>query len=321
MVAEMLKGEGMFIKILIGLAISVAVFLVGLVIAAKMLSGRIEPLIRAKTIEYLEKGFDSDVEIGELDVTMAMKSPVLVLLHSGKGVQAHVTGTHVKLWHKHRRDVAPLIALNEFSFQVELYSLLKQPYRADLVRVEGLHITVPPREKAPIWKEVKDLRAVKNLKPQDLKKAPVNTDGQNIWMIDTVICDGTTLTITPREANQDPLEFDIRKLRLRSAGPGLAMAYEAELTNPKPRGLVFANGHFGPWNSDNPSETPLDGIYDFQNAELGVFKGIAGRLNSTGKFTGNIDHIIADGETRTADFRLTMSGKSRQSHHHVSRRH
>ncbi len=41
---------------------------------------------------------------------------------------------------------------------------------------------------------------------------------------------------------------------------------------------------------------------------MSVFKGISGHLNSTGKFGGLIDHIIADGETRTPDFRLTMSG-------------
>jgi hypothetical protein len=296
-------------RILVGLAITAVVVFLGLFIAARMLSGRIEPLIRAQTIEYLEKRFDSDVEIGSLDVSMAMKSPLLVLLRAGKGVQAHVTGTNIKLWHQHRHDVPPLIAMNRFTFQVELNSLLNKPYRAEMLRVEGLHITVPPRKKKGPSNNVKDLRAVKDLKPQDLTPQPVKADGDDIWVIlDTVICDGTKLTITPRDPDKEPLEFDIRQLRLNSAGPGLAMSYEAELTNPKPPGLINSKGHFGPWATKEPSDTPLDGVYDFQNADLSVFKGIAGKLNSTGKFAGQIDHIIADGETRTPDFRLTMSG-------------
>jgi hypothetical protein len=60
--------------------------------------------------------------------------------------------------------------------------------------------------------------------------------------------------------------------------------------------------------SEDPSDTPLDGEYVFENADLSVFRGIAGRLDSTGKFEGTLDNIVADGETRTPDFRLTMSG-------------
>lgn len=293
-------------KLLIGFAVAALLGFLGLFIAARMLAGRIEPLLRAQTIEYLEKQFDSDVEMGALDVSMALKSPLMVLLRAGKGAQAHVIGHDVKLWHHHRRDRAPLIAIKSFVFQVELNSLLTKPYRAEMVRVEGLVVTVPPRPKAPLNKPVKDLRAEKDLPP---KPKAVDADGNRISVIlDTVICDGTKLSILPRDPNKDPLDFDIRKLRLTSAGPGLAMTYTAELTNPKPPGLILANGHFGPWVAAEPSDTPLDGVYDFQNADLSVFKGIAGKLNSTGKFTGLIDHIIADGETRMADFRLTMAG-------------
>ena len=311
MVIEMLRYIAMLKKLLIGFGIAAAVVFLGLFIAARMLAGRIEPLLRSQTIAYLEKQFDSDVEMGSLDVSMAMKSPLLVMLRAGKGVQAHVIGHDVKLWHKHRRDRAPLIALKSFVFQVELNSLLTKPYRAEMLRVEGLVVTVPPRQKAPASKAVKNLRAEKDLTVKDLGPKPqaVDADGNKIWVIlDTVICDGTKLSVMPRDPHKDPLEFDIRKLRLTSAGPGLAMSYTAELTNPKPPGLILSNGHFGPWVAGEPSDTPLDGIYDFQNADLSVFKGIAGHLNSTGKFAGLIDHIIADGETRMKDFRLTMAG-------------
>jgi len=293
-------------KWLIGLGVGVTLIFAGLLITARVLAGRAAPLIRAQTIEYLEKQFDSDVEIGALDVSLSMKSPLLVLLSAGKGAQAHVQGENIKLWRKHRRDQPPLIAMKKLQFQVELNSLLTKPYRAELVRVESLEVTVPARAKASPLKPVQDLRAVKDLPP---KPKAVDANGDRIWVIlNTVICDGAKLSVLPRDADKDPLEFDIRRLRLTSAGPGLAMSYDAELTNPKPPGLIYSKGHFGPWVANEPSDTPLDGIYDFQDADLSVFKGIAGKLNSTGKFVGQIDHIIADGETKMADFRLTMAG-------------
>jgi len=43
-------------------------------------------------------------------------------------------------------------------------------------------------------------------------------------------------------------------------------------------------------------------------ADLGVFKGIAGILNSTGEFKGTLDSIEAKGDATVADFRLKHSG-------------
>ena len=85
------------------------------------------------------------------------------------------------------------------------------------------------------------------------------------------------------------------------------MVYDATLKNPRPVGDVHATGHFGPWQSDDPRETPIDGDYEFTNADLATFKGIAGILSSTGKFYGKLSHINVNGKTDTPDFRLDMS--------------
>jgi hypothetical protein len=86
------------------------------------------------------------------------------------------------------------------------------------------------------------------------------------------------------------------------------MPYDAELTNAKPPGLVQSKGTFGPWVTDAPSQSPLDGEYVFDDADLGVFKGIAGKLDSTGKFRGTLGEITVDGEARVPRFRLTSGG-------------
>lgn len=282
--------------------------LVGVVIAAYVLSRRIEPFIRAQTVEYLRQRFDSDVEIGSLRVSLPIGSPVGVLLRGGRGAVARVTGERISLWHKHRHDRPPLVAMQKFTFQVELHSLWNRPVRATMVQLEGLRITVPPKGTNP---------------PRAEQSTPGTSDGRDSAasvIIDTVIADGTHLSILPKDPIKDPLEFDIRKLKLESAGPAVAMRYTAELTNPKPPGVIRCHGRFGPWVSDDPSDTPLAGEYVFENADLSVFKGIAGRLDSTGRFGGTLDRIVADGETRTPDFRLTMSGNPlplRTSYHAI----
>ena len=53
------------------------------------------------------------------------------------------------------------------------------------------------------------------------------------------------------------MNWELRALTLRSAGIGQPMRFKAELTNPKPPGLIHTSGKFGPWNVDEPSETRL----------------------------------------------------------------
>jgi hypothetical protein len=284
---------------LLWISVPLLLILLGVAIAARVLSRRIEPFIREQTVQYLSQRFNSDVEIGSLRVSMPIGSPLGVLLRGGRGAYARVTAERVSLWHKHRRDRPPLLALGKFTFQVELQELRNRPVRVTMVRLEGLRITVPPKtSKGPHAPQAKQ-----NASQVSDGKAPTPS-----VIIDTIIADGAKLFVLSKDPNKDPLEFDIQKLKLESAGPGIPMRYTAELTNPKPPGLIHCQGQFGPWVAEDPSDTQLDGQYVFANADLSVFKGIAGRLDSTGKFEGTLDRIVADGETRTPDFRLTVSG-------------
>ena len=127
-------------------------------------------------------------------------------------------------------------------------------------------------------------------------------------MIQKVDMDGVVLNVLPKNASKKPLVFDIQHLTLTSAGPRVAMKYQAKLTNPKPPGKIESSGTFGPWVTEEPGMTPLKGDYTFKDADLSVFKSIAGILQSTGDFEGSLSTIQARGEARVPDFRLTMSG-------------
>jgi hypothetical protein len=86
------------------------------------------------------------------------------------------------------------------------------------------------------------------------------------------------------------------------------MRYDATLTNAKPPGEIQSKGTFGPWQAAEPSDTPLSGGYVFSNADLSVFTGIAGILQSTGNFDGTLSAIHARGEATVPDFRLKNAG-------------
>src|SRR5439155_26867915 len=106
------------------------------------------------------------------------------------------------------------------------------------------------------------------------------------------------------------LEFAISRLVLRDVGAMQQwnpLKYEAVLANPKPVGKVRSTGHFGPWQDDNPQDTPLDGSYEFTHADLSSIRGISGILSSTGRFGGTLGEIAVEGVTDTPDFRLDVS--------------
>ena len=83
-----------------------------------------------------------------------------------------------------------------------------------------------------------------------------------------------------------PLDFEISRVALHSVGPGQPMRFEATLVNPKPIGNIQSSGYFGPFQQENPGETPVRGSYSFTHADLATFKGIGGILSSTRKIAG-----------------------------------
>src|SRR5205085_6686061 len=127
-------------------------------------------------------------------------------------------------------------------------------------------------------------------------------------LINTVQIKDAVLIILPKDKAKNPLRFDIAHLRMKSLARNSAMDYDALLTIPKPPGQVHSNGSFGPWAADEPGDSPLAGIYTFEKADLNVFNGIAGMLNSNGTFEGSLASVNARGEATVPDFRLKMAG-------------
>jgi hypothetical protein len=54
--------------------------------------------------------------------------------------------------------------------------------------------------------------------------------------------------------------------------------------------------------------TPVSGEYRFENADLSVFRGIAGKLSSRGTYRGVLGRIEVEGDTDTPEFTVQVSG-------------
>jgi hypothetical protein len=218
-----------------------------------------------------------------------------MLFTRGRGTVAAVEGEGVVMRMRGRPNSPPLFSIQKFITGVNVGALFDTPKHVPVVTITGLQINIPPKEERSA--------------PESARPAPDRAeDSGSSVIIDRVDLKKATLVLLPRDKTKKPLRFDIHDVKLESAGPGVAMKYDCLLTNPKPPGEIHSFGSFGPWNSTEPGDTPLNGDYTFDHADLGVFVGIAGILRSKGRFEGELDTITARGEAYVPDFRLKRSG-------------
>jgi hypothetical protein len=264
----------------IWLVVGVALLVLAVVAAASQYY-RVEPRLRAEMIRTIERNFDGTAEIAELRLS---GFPVLT-----------VTGKNLVLRRHDTAQLPPLISIEEFEATAGILGILRSPRRIERVSLKGLKINVPPERD----KDRKSDRPGK-LRGNGLRNAA--------FVIGTVEADGTQLRILPKKTGKQPLVFQLYKLKLKAAGTGQPMTYDAVLTNATPPGLIDTQGEFGPWDTDDPGNTRVTGHYVFNNADLSVFKGLSGTLSSEGDFAGVLRRLEADGTTDTPDFSIKRAG-------------
>jgi AsmA-like C-terminal region len=285
--------------LLIGAAAAVLLIVAAGLIAARILSQRFEPYVREQAVEYLKNRFASDVELRSLHVRFPRMSPLRLLRTRGRGMITRVNGEGLTIRLHGRQDLPPIFTIRKFAFEIDPGKLFDTTRTVPLVTLDGVEISVPPRAERPV-------KQAASAPPS--KEAGATPDAaRRSVLIEKVVINNARLVTLPKDPKKIPLRFDIHRLELDSAGADAAMKYDARLTNPKPPGEIVSKGSFGPWAAEDPGDSPLAGDYVFEKADLGVFAGIAGILNSTGSFQGTLDAIKARGEARVPDFRLKMA--------------
>ena len=246
------------------------------------------PQARRRIIQALEQRFHADVDLKSVTVTV-YPHPKAV-------------GEELTIRHKGWNQARPLIHIRRFTAETDYETLIAKRNHVDLVRLEGLEIYLPRRGRSTFLGDKGASYAVET--------GQAGQDKTRLgFLIEKMTADGTSLEIEPRNEGKKPLRFDIQKLLLKSVGPGRAMTFNAELTNAMPPGLIQSTGTFGPWQRDDPRATAVSGNYEFQQADLGVFKGISGTLSSTGRYGGVLQHIDITGTTDTPRFALKAGGE------------
>ncbi|MGD0297212.1 MAG: AsmA-like C-terminal region-containing protein [Bryobacteraceae bacterium] len=198
----------------------------------------------------------------------------------------------ISFLHRKRKDLPPLITVGTLIVKTSYIGMLTPQKRLSQVQVIGLHVTVPP----------------KSPDGQSSGVMPLTNSSKNDTLaIDEITTDDATIEFMSSRSDRDPFKMEIHRLTLGHVGQNGAISYRAALLNTEPPGEIRSTGQVGPWNEDEPASTPLSGSYTFDNAKLGVFKGIDGTLSSRGKFSGKLGHIESEGGVDIPDFHISGS--------------
>lgn len=262
------------------LVIGVLLVLTGIGIAVSL--RQLEPRLRDWVTSTLSRSLQSDVQLGEVDLSW---------------FPMRLTGRNLTIRHHGRTDVPPLLVISSFSVNMHPGELWGST--VDHVKVDGMEISIPPKDEATGKRPLP-------------RPAPGDTSDQtgDPVVIKRFTATNARLVIVPREERKNPKVWDIYELEMAQLTSSSASPFHASLTNPIPKGKIESNGTFGPWNSEEPGRTPLTGEYTFA-ADLGTIDGLDGQVSAVGVMDGVLEQLKTHGETRTENFRLTeLNGQS-----------
>ncbi len=184
---------------------------------------------------------------------------------------------------------SPVVTIQRLTVRAHYLDLFVRPgYLAGIV-LEGFRVHIPPLGTPVVesnWQET-----------------------SSSTRVGEIVADDSSLQID-RSSTDQPLLFVIHTLRLYSVSDKRPASFTVSLHIPVPPGDVRAQGQFGPWNYTDSGQTPAAGEYTFQNADLGVFPGIAGILSAQDKFQGVLGHIDSQGTIDVPNFMVTRSQHS-----------
>ena len=244
----------------------------------------IDDRVRELVIRELSNRFDSRVELKSLHVDLTPRM--------------EVTGEDLTLYYHDRADVPPLLHIEQFHFNLGVLGIVHVPRHIHGVYVENMTINIPPRQRqtdAP-YSDRENNRALPQV------------------VFDEIVCSDTQLVILPKKQGKDPLNFNIHDLVLKSVDANKRFDFHGNLTNAKPIGEIATKGTFGPWDAEEPGDTHVSGSYNFSDADLGPFRGIAGTLSSTGRYKGQLNRLEVEGQTDTPNFSLDPIGRPMPLH-------
>jgi hypothetical protein len=155
------------------------VAVVVLLVVGDVIIRRAGPILKGRVIETLSSRFDSKVELDDLQVSIIRGLQV-----SGSGLRIFPPDDVVAAGAKN-----PLIAVQAFNFHAGLIGLFLKPMHVGVVRVQGLAITIPPRQMRQ--QGAQGSRHVGKIK----------------ILVDEIVCNDSRLVIGTANPDKDPKTF------------------------------------------------------------------------------------------------------------------
>jgi len=256
---------------------SLAVLFIAFVATLYAIAPTLHRVAEERTENYLRQRFKSTIQFDRFEVSVYPR--------------IHVFINGLVMRHQGRTDIPPLIEIGAINLYANFRNLFSAHPTVSRVTLDGLRIHTPPRQSGG--------EALIHGTDVDLsKKFPV--------VIEEITAEQASITIL-RQDRKPPKEFEIHQLEMHNFDFSHAANFHALLTNPVPRGEIHSDGQFGPWQADNPSETPVSAHYTFSNADMGTLKGLQGILSSQGHFSGPLDYLSVQGTTDIPNFALRTS--------------
>src|SRR5690606_5255741 len=133
---------------------------------------------REKLIELVSARFDSDIEVGDVNISLFPKP----------AAELH----NIRFFHKGRRDVPPLIQAKQVRVMTAFWNVVRSPIHIGDVWLEGLLIQVPPKEQRS--------KGASELDKDDTPPAEDKENAASSIIVDVIHADGAELRIIPKEA-------------------------------------------------------------------------------------------------------------------------
>jgi hypothetical protein len=225
-----------------------------------------EPRLRRELEVRLSERLNSDVAIESLSVRLYPS--------------VYVEGTGLVLRIKDRADLPPFVTVRKFTGTGSLADLRVR--RLDEMRLEGAAINVPPGRK----RDLQPLRV-------GAGSAGARRDSR-APLVSRLVADAVTITVLPRDADRDPVVWDVRELEVRDFSLDAVSPFSATVDTPLPADRAKVSGTAGPWPRGDFGNLPMTGQFTF-DGDLAAIAGMDGHISVSGDVLGPLERLATTG--------------------------